>query len=369
MRKILVQAKKEWAEFQRDKLSLGLAFILPLMTLLLFGYGVRMEAHDIPIAIQDNSNTSLSRSLIERISGTNNLKPIIWKKADGSPENMLKSGRAKAALIIPESFTRNLMRSKQSNLQLLVDGTDIINARLIESTVKASTLFMLKDLLIGSNPTPVSTNMNVWFNPGLKESMFIVPGVFGVVLWMFPALLACVATAREKEQGTIVQAFSSTIKPHELVLGKALVYIAVGLVQALLVFTLAFILFGIMPVREPLMILLTVPIYVATSVLFGLAVGSWANNQTTAVQAVSSLGFFTCLLLSGFVYPLSNIPFPLSLISYLVPARYFIEMSRDTFARGGSWPLVGHDPLILLLFVAGLMALSWLAWRRMKFRY
>ena len=185
---------------------------------------------------------------------------------------------------------------------------------------------------------------------------------------MFPGLLACVATAREKEQGTIVQAYASSIKPEELILGKTIVYLLIGLVQAVLVMAVALLLFGVFPSAAPSALLVSIPIYVACSVLFGLAVGSWANSQTTAVQAVSTLGFFTCLLLSGFVYPLSNIPFPLSLVSYLVPARYFIEVSRDAFARGGGWAFIWYDPLILLLFVASLFTISWLAWRRKQFR-
>ena len=390
--RIIAQVEKEWSEFKRDRLSLSLAFILPLMTLLLFGYGVRMESHDIPVLVQDNSKSSLSRAFIERIAGTNNLKPILWKEEassiDGSidgtgpsnlPKNslqqketeakkMIDRGEAKAAIIIPQDLARDAARGKESKVKLFIDGTDIINARLIESTVKAATFFLARSIGLETGPMPVKSNNTIWFNPGLKESVFIIPGVFGVVFWMFPGLLACVATAREKEQGTIVQAYASSIKPEELILGKTIVYLLIGLVQAVLVMAVALLLFGVFPSAAPSALLVSIPIYVACSVLFGLAVGSWANSQTTAVQAVSTLGFFTCLLLSGFVYPLSNIPFPLSLVSYLVPARYFIEVSRAAFARGGGWAFIWYDPLILLLFVASLFTISWLAWRRKQFR-
>jgi ABC-2 type transport system permease protein len=364
---IFTQATKEWAELKRDKLSLALALLLPLISLLLFGFGVRMQSHDIPVIVQDFSNTSISRALIERIEGTIILKQKAFP-LNANVKKELDSGRAKAAVIIPADFARGVLNGNGSKVDVLIDGTDIINARLIEASIDASAKYVLRSSGLDRAPTPVKSNIRIWFNPGLRETFFIVPGVFGIILWMFPSLLACVACAREKEQGTVVQAYSADIGAAEFVIGKAIVYIFIGLCQAALILTLGYFLFGLTFAGNPLTFLLTVPIFVSCSVLFGLAVGSWANSQTTAVQGVSSLGFFTCLLLSGFVYPLSNIPFPLSLFSYLVPGRYFIDASRDAFERGMGFKQVWMDPLILSVYTLVLFVIAWVAWRRMKFQ-
>lgn len=130
--------------------------------------------------------------------------------------------------------------------------------------------------------------------------------------------------------------------------------------------TVGAIIFNVWPVGDPTPLLVSTPLYVMVSVLFGLMLGTYASNQTTAVQATSSIGFFPCLLLSGFVYPISNIPFPLSLFSIIVPARYFIELTRDSFVRGTGWSAVWYVPLVLLGFCVVLLGLSWLALRRMQ---
>jgi len=206
----------------------------------------------------------------------------------------------------------------------------------------------------------------VWFNPGQQERLFIVPGAFGVILWMYPALLAAVAISREKEEETITRVYSSKISALEFLLGKMLIYVGIGICMAILITTLGWLLFGLLPISDPTPLLVAIPIYVMVSVSFGLFLGAFTSSQTVAVQATSTGGFFPCLLLSGFVYPINNIPFPLNWLAAIVPARYFIDVSRDSFVRGVGWPAVWQDPLILSLFVVVLMAGSWFGLRRMQ---
>ena len=367
MKRVLVQAQKEWAEFRRDRLSLSLAFLLPLVTLLLFGFGVRMQSHDIPVVIRDNNHSQLSLALMDRLSATNLLHPIQWP-ADKDVAEAVDKGEAKAAIIIPKDFEQKILSGQEAVVETMVDGTDIVNSRMIEATIQGAGMYLMQSVGLDKPLVKVKPNLRVWFNPGMKESLFIVPGVCGIVLWMFPSLLACVATAREKEQGTLVQVFMSSMSAHEMILGKSLVYLLIGLAQAAVVVVLACVLFNLKFVGSPLIFMATLPVFVLNSVLFGLAVGSWANSQTTAVQGVSSLGFFTCFLLSGFVYPLANIPYPLNLLSYLVPSRYFIEVSRDAFERGLGGVNILLDFVALVLFSMLFFFIEWSAWRRMQFK-
>ncbi len=366
---LYVQIAKEWCEFRRDRLSLALAFLLPIFSLLLFGFGIRLESKTIPIVVQDHENTPLSREYVARLYATNMFVESPTPKAK-ELKDAIDRGQAKVAFEIPKGFTSKIYEKKSSPYKVLIDGTDIANVQVVANSIEAANLYFLGMLKKSHSPeaelAPVKPEMRLWFNPGRKETLFIVPGAFAVVLWMFPALLAAVAASREKEQDTIVRVYSANPNPLAYLLGKAAVYFLTSMCMAMIVIILGGVIFGIAPVHDPTPLMVAVPLYVMTSVLFGLCLGTYASSQTVAVQATSSIGFFPCLLLSGFVYPISNIPFPLSLFSLIVPARYFVELTRDSFVRGGGWPVVWHVPLILLGFCCFLLAASWLAMRNMQ---
>lgn len=376
MTEVMAQALKEWQEFRRDKLSLTLAFLLPVVSLLLFGYGIRLESKNIPIFIRDDDNTSLSREYVERLYATNIFVPISISNASftsgiNSPAEAIDRGLAKAALIIPADLTKNVFNGNPARIEVLIDGTDIANTQVIFNSIQAANLHFLKILESESalnKESPFITKLRLWFNPGRKEALFIVPGAFGIILWMYPALLTAVAMSREKEQETIVRIFAANPHPLMFLCGKSLMYFLVALALSVLLMFLGSLLFDVSPVADPIPLLVSTPLYILASVAFGLLLGVWANSQTTAVQATSTLGFFPCLLLSGFVYPISNIPFPLSLFSFVVPARYYIELARDAFVRGTGWAVVWHVPLVLLLFIAVLIIGSWYRLYHMQLR-
>lgn len=356
MKRIWSQCVKELAQFRRDRLTVALAFILPFLTLLIFGYAIRLEAKNIPLTVQDFDNSPLSRSYIERLFATNQFEPAM--PASGiSPQEAIDRDLAKVALIIPPDFSRRIKTGESSPVQVLVDGTDVNNARVIQNSIQATTRFFLRDAGLQPIPTQITPHTRIWFNPGRKESLYIVPGTCAVILWIYPSLLAAVAMVREKEQGTIVQVYASSLSPVELIAGKALAYLLVGLAEAILIISMSAILFQLSFAGDPSPFLIATPLFVLTAALFGLLIGTRAANQTAAVQAVALTGFLSAFLLSGFIYPLSNIPFPLSLVSNVVPARYYIPIIRDAFVRGTGWESLWLDLLILaglgLLFFNG----------------
>lgn len=342
MKRILAQAQKELVQFRRDRITLGLAFILPLLTLFIFGFAIRLEAKNIPLAIQDFDRSNLSQTYIERLFATNQFKPVRWPGNDPMKE-ALDRGLAKAAVIIPPDFSRRIAAGKQAQVQVLVDGTDANNARVIKNSIQATTNFFLTNDGLVSNFQAIRARTRLWFNPGRKESLYIVPGVYAVVLWIFPSLLAAIAMVREKEKGTILQVYASSLSAGELLLGKALAYLLVGLLQATLLMVLGSLVFQVGFAGDPTPLLIGTPVFLLAAIMFGLMLGVRTNNQNAAVQGVSLVGFLTAFLLSGFIYPLSNIPFPLSLISSVVPARYYIIVTRDAFVRGTGWPGVWSD--------------------------
>lgn len=357
MKRILSQCLKELAQFRRDRLTLGLAFVLPLMTLLIFGFAIRLESKNIPLAVQDFDHSNLSQTYIERLFATNQFQPVNWTGTD-PVRAAIDRGIARAAVIIPPDFSRRIKSDQSSEVQVLVDGTDANNARVIRNSIQATTNFFLTNDGLVSSLERVRASIRLWFNPGRKESLYIVPGVYALVLWIFPSLLAAIAMVREKEKGTILQVYASSLTATELLLGKGLAYLVVGLCEAAIVIGLGSLVFQLGFAGDPTPLFLGTPIFVGVAVMFGLFLGVRSSTQNAAVQGIALVGFITSLLLSGFIYPLSNIPFPLSLLPNVVPARYYIVITRDAFVRGIGWPGVWFDLIAMLLVGLVLFAIA-----------
>ena len=332
--RILSQARKELVQFSRDRLTVALALILPLGMLLIYGYAIRLEAKNIPLSVQDLDRSPLSRSYVERLFATNQFIPA--PLIDSSPLSSLDHGLAKATVVIPPHFSREVAEGG-SQVQILVDGTDVNNARVIQNSIRGVTNFFIQSLPNSVRPEGIRARVRIWFNPGRQESLYIVPGIFGVVLWVFPSMLSAIALVREKEQGTAIQVYASDLSSTEWLLGKGLAYWLVAVAEAAVVMGLSGLLFGLRLQTSPLPLLLGTGIYLAAAVSFGLFVGARTGNQNGAVQGTAIVGFLTSFLLSGFIYRLENIPFPLSLISNIIPARYYILLTRDAFVRGAGW--------------------------------
>lgn len=347
MNRVISQCFKELNQFRRDRLTVALAFVLPLAVLLIYGYAIRLEAKNIPLSVQDFDNSALSRAYVARLFATNQFVPTPLGGTDAIAS--LDRGTAKATVVIPPDFSRRITARQPVTVQALIDGTDVNNARVIQNSLRATTQFFLRsrNLLPPQARSPINAEVRLWFNPGRRESLYIVPGIFGVILWVFPSILAAIALVREKEQGTIVQAYASDLSSAEWLLGKELAYLIIALAEALVVMTVATILFGLRFRGDPTPLLLGLVLYEAAAVAFGLLVGARAENQTGAVQGTAIAGFLSALLLSGFIYRLENIPFPLSLISNIIPARYFIEITRDAFVRGTGWLGIWYAPLMI----------------------
>ena len=348
MKRVLSQCIKELNQFRRDRLTVALAFLLPLAVLLIYGYAIRLEAKNIPLTIQDFDNSPLSRAYVERLFATQQFEPA--PLIEGNLTAAIDRGLAKAAVILPPDFEKTL-KSRQPTVQALVDGTDVNNARIIQASLRATTRFFVRTSIFkaAENQSPINASVRLWFNPGRKESLYIVPGIFGVILWVFPSMLSGIALVREKEEGTVAQVYASDLSSAEWLLGKELAYLLIGLGEAVIVMTVAAILFELRFRGDPTTLIIGTVAYLAASVAFGLFVGARASNQTGAVQGTAIAGFLTALLLSGFIYRIENIPFPLSLLSNIIPARYFIEITRDAFVRGTGWIGVWYAPLMIVL--------------------
>ncbi len=362
MQRILAQCKKELAQFKRDRLTLGLAFILPLISLFIFGFAIRLEAQHIPLYIQDFAQTPLSNSYIESLWANDQFKTpspsqLSFLQNQSSQINnyqeIIDRGIAKVVVVIPAEFSRNINSQKKSNVKVIVDGSDVNNARIIKNTIQRITTNFLKQSGLNRSAPKIIPKIQIWFNPERQEALYLIPGVYGVILWLYPSLLTAIAIAREKEEGTMLKIYTSDISATEFLLGKWLAYLIIGMGQASLIMVIGAIIWNLKLVVEPTSLFIGTLLFLANSVSLGLMIGVKSDNQIGAIQGVNPIVLITGYAFSGFIYPLSNLPFPLSLIPNFVPLRYYITITRDAYVRGIGWGDVWFS--IIMLIVLGIL--------------
>jgi ABC-2 type transport system permease protein len=364
MRRILAMAGKEWKQFRRDRLTLALAAGLPVVLMTLYGTAVTTNLRDLPLAIEDLDQSTLSREYIAAYAATNKFR--IVPIAD-SVEEALESGAARAALRIPPGFARDYQRGVAPQVQMVVDGTDTNAAVLLRGIASATALSFRAERNARFAAPPLRLETRHWYNPGLSDPKFFGTGALAMVLILFPALLGAIANSREMELGTVAQAYASTMSAPEWVIGKALPYWVVGVAQLGLLFLYGRLLFGYAVPSNPGPLLVASAIYLAAAVLFGMMVGHVTGSQAAAIQAVQLGAFLLSLLLSGFLVPVSNIPAEIRWISLLTPARHYVEVVRDALLRDGGWASSARQ----LVFLCGLALWFFLVnvgrMRRMQF--
>ncbi len=365
LRRVWVQCVKELVEFRRDRLTVALAFGLPVAMLLIFGFAIRLQIKDIPVAVQDFDRSPFSRDFVSRINASQELAALP-AALDRSPTGILDGGRARAIVVIPPGTQRALAAGRPAPLQALVDATDVVNATTIKQLLTATSRFVGAGYAPERPAAAVALDARTWFNPGGNEALFIVPGVYGSILAIFSTLLAAIAMVRDKERGTIVQAYASRLRASELVAGKLLALEFVGLGQAAALMGIGSLVWGLRFAGDPLPLLMGTPLLVCAQVLFGILIGAGTNTVTSAIQAAGSVNSLLSFLLSGYLYPIFTMPPVFQAISYAVPARHYINISRDAFVRGAGWPGVASEISALALIAAVLALATWARLRRMQ---
>jgi ABC-2 type transport system permease protein len=362
MQRIVAQARKELTQVVRDRLALALALVLPVALTALLGTSISLTVTDIPIAVQDLDQTPLSRQYTDAFRTSLTFR-IVGLPPSMSPEAALAAGRARAALIIPTHFAREIRRGRLAEAQLLVDATDTNTALLARGAAGQITRAFTERLSVAPSAPTIRTATRLWFNPGREPRKFYGPGMFVLSLSIFPPVLAALAMSREGEQKTILQVYVSSISAREFLLGKVLAGVVIGLLEWCLVLTLMFTLFGLRLAGDPTPLMVGSVLFLFCVVSFGSLVGAAIPNQAAAVQVVALGGFLLAFLLSGLIFPIENIPGGLRWISNLVQARYFIVVVRDAFLQGGGWPAVWWA--VLAIGGIGLVFFG-LAWRTLR---
>lgn len=367
MRRVLAQSRKELTQIRRDWRTLTLALVLPLVLLLLMSVALSLTVNNLPVIVQDFDNSPASRNFIDAIRASITLHVVSWP-IDRQPEEALSSNTARAALIIPAHFGRDMARGANSPVQFLVDASDANTAKLTAGYAHQITHAYNQHIAGTQGATPVRTAIRLWYNPGLSAKKFYGPGIFVLGLSMFPPLLAALAMAKESEQKTILQVYVSSISAHEFLLGKILAFMVVALAESVLMLVLLFTYFGLAFAGDPTPFIVATILYAFCVAAFGTMVGATIPSQVAAMQVVALGGFLLVFLLSGLIFPVENIPVGLRWISTFIWGRYYIEIVRDALLQGGGWPAVWWKVTIIAIIGSIFYGIGWYSMRRMQLK-
>jgi ABC-2 type transport system permease protein len=365
MRRIRAQARKELTQIVRDWRTLALALVLPAILLVLLSTALSLTVNELPIVVQDFDDSSVSRNFIDAFRASITLHVAAWP-VDKTAEEALASNAARAVLIIPYHFGRDMARGTSAPVQLLVDASDSNTAKLASGYAIQIASAYNQQSAGGAEAGPVKAAIRLWFNPGLSAKRYYGPGIFVLGISMFPPLLAALAMAKEAEQKTILQVYVSSISAHEFLLGKILAFMDVALAECLVGSLFLFTYFGLSFAGDPTPVLVATILYAFCVASFGTMVGATIPNQAAALQVVAFGGFLLVFLLSGLMFPVQNIPVGLRWISTLIWGRYYIEVVRDALLQGGGWPAVWYKVLIIGGIGASFYGIAWYSMRRMQ---
>lgn len=358
--------KKETLHILRDPRSLYLALGLPIVLLILFGYAITFDVKHVPLAAVDLDKSSLSRDFLSRIQASPyfDLK-FLLDSAAGS-EIYLNRGDVRFILVIPSGFSSKLSSGRGASLQLLVDGSDNNSAQIamgymsgLVQGFSSQILFETIQKLRGELPIrlpPFEVESRVWYNPDLRSTNYIVPGLIAVLMMVIAAMLTSLTIAREWEVGTMEQLIAAPIRPFEVILGKLLPYYFLGLLQTFLVILIGRVLFNVPFRGSPFFLFLISSLFLICGLGIGLYLSTATKSQQLSFMLSIILTLLPAFLLSGFIFPLSGMPRLIQIVSHLVPAKYFLTALRGIFLKGNG--LAVHLKEVGALFIFALVIVA-----------
>jgi ABC-2 type transport system permease protein len=353
-------ARKEAIQLRRDRRSMLLAFVLPLLLLVFFGYAITLDVDELRLAVLDQDRSAASRHLIERLQAGNYFVLVRTLASYPQVDRALVTGDAAAVLIVPPGFSAGLSAGKTSPVQLLVDGSDantatialgyadaIVAAHAADAMPSRSTNVVDPPSAIGA---PLDVRTRIWYNPELESRNMIVPGLIAVVMAIIAALLTALTIAREWERGTMEQLASTPVGRAEVVLGKLIPYAVIGAIDVALTVIAGVVVFDV-PLRGNLLLLAVLTLlFLAGALGFGLFLSAALRSQLLATQAAIMSTFLPAVLLSGFLYDIASMPVAVRAFTFLVPARYFVTVTRGIFLKDVGLTVLWPEALAMLVF-------------------
>jgi ABC-2 type transport system permease protein len=361
MRRLWYLMWKELLELRQDPRLFGVIFIAPIVQLTFLGYAATTDVKNVPMVVVDQDHTPQSRELITRFDGSPYFTVVGSLNSVAELERWFEGNRAWMALVIPGNYHARLGGSRPATVQVIADGTDSNSTNVAMgyagNLVNAYNEELARERLIAAGqevpPRAIDARIRVWFNPQLESRDFMIPGIVALLLLVITTNLSSMAVVREKELGTLEQLNVTPVTRWQLILGKLLPYGVIGILDVLLVTTVAVTWFRIPLLGSPLLLFATSCIYLLTTLGLGLFISTISNTQQQAMMTATFFFLTPMLYLSGFIFPIENMPAVIQPITYLIPLRYFIIIVRGIFLKGIGVAVLW--PQILALLAWGLI--------------
>jgi len=378
LKRVAAVAQKEWREIVRDKLFFSLAFVVPVVLMLMFGYGLSLDVENIPMAIVDHDGTTSSREYADKFISSRYFQFLGYTHDERELTPLLTTNRIRAAVIIPEFFEKNLLSGRPAPVQTLIDGTFPFRAQTtkgyiiaINSSVSAELLTEYLSRLRGIPHSqarqivqPVRLEVRYLYNQSVKSIWSLAPKLLMVILMISPPFLTALGIVREKENGSIYNVYSSTLSRGEFLIGKLAPYVGISILNAIILWTLAVWLFAV-PFKGPLLFFFLATImYVICTTGIGLVVSVLVNTQTAAMIVTAIFTIVPAVLYSGILVPISSLTQAAQVIAHVLPAMYYTNIALGCFLKGVGFASLWFELLILGLYAAVLFTIGYLMFNK-----
>ena len=375
LRNVRAITGKEVYHLIRDFRSLYLAFAVPLLLILLFGYALSLDVENIETVVVDYEQTDLSRDFIRRLGASPYFRIVAHLPDTSAVTEALDHGRATMAVIIPAGWTADLRADREAVIQILLDGSDPnfagIARAYITGFIEGANQKLLVEFLnrqgMEKIRLPVEGRIRIWFNEDLESRNFIIPGIIAIIIMIVGAMLTSLVIAREYENGTMETIRSLPIGAGELLLGKAIPYFLIGLTDVLIAVLMGQVLFGIVMKASFWLMILASSLYLMVALTLGLLISSVTKSQMVANQTAVLITYLPSLLLSNFVFPIINMPKFLQAFSAIIPATYYINILSDIYLRNLGFAYLWPDLAILAVMFLILAAANCIVLKREGF--
>ncbi len=366
LKNIQAIARKEYFHLIRDFRSLYLAFVIPMLLILLFGFALSLDVEKVRTVVVDYDQIPESRDFIRKLDASVYFDVIGYLPDTSAAVREIDQNRAIVGIVFPPRWTEDLKADRKSPLQVIIDGSDpnfagsaraFISAFISEANQKALIGFLNRQGRVKIKP-PVEGRIRVWFNEDLESRNFIVPGIIALILMIVGALLTSLVIAREYENGTMETIRSLPVKSAEFLLGKAIPYFFIGMVDVLVAILMGQLLFNVVMKSSFWLMIMASCVYLGVALCVGLLISTLTKSQLVANQMAILVTYLPSLLLSNFVFPRENMPALLKMITYIIPATYYIDILNGLYLRNVSLSYLWPSFLVLFLMFLFLSALN-----------
>ena len=350
--------RKELRQISRDRRTLTTIVFVPAFFLLLYGYALNWDIKHIALAVQDRDQTAESRGLVSAFVNSGYFDRVADVYAPEELDRAIDLNRARAALVIPEGFGRDLATGRSPQVQLIIDGDNANTATTVMGYAGSIARGAGSALSVTEVPPGISVEPRIWYNPELRSTLFLVPGLIAYILMITAVISTALSIVREKESGTIEQVRMAPIDTFSFVVGKSIPYFFISLASAGLIIGAAMLLFGLPMRGNWLSLLLALSLFIAGALGTGLLISTVAETQQVAFQAAMLTSFLPTLMLSGFIFPISSMPHALQVITHVVPARYFLIALRGIVLKGTPLHLLWPQMAALSIYALAMLSLA-----------